>query len=186
RRLDQYYLEGIRPLTIVGSQQAIALGPLMDEILNQERGTAEAQMRQELRNLTALYAVMGTYLLDYQDVYQDCLKPNAIQLTITTQTDTVTKDGFGNEINRVKGWTTKDYYKINPEFEEYFKTIFVTAKKSGPTQMFDLFLNDGRIQQLRQGVRSVTRRMECSSPEIKQLEEGFRAYDQDIERRMQL
>lgn len=184
RELDGYYLEGIWPLMVLGAQQAAAMGPLLDALTGARQGTAAAQAYRGVANLSALYAVLGTYLLEFPDVYAECLKPNAQTVVITTRTDWVTRDAFGNEVRRTEGWTTEDRYLVNPEFVGNFRALFGAAKGSAQAHLFDLFLNDGRITSLRAGMRSTMRETSCASPEIKQLEEGFLAYDRDVKRRL--
>ena len=183
RTLDTDYLSGLRPLLQFGTAQAMRMGPLIDAMLGREQGTAEAEIYREMTNLSVLYPLLGTYLIEYQDVYKKCLKPNARRFTITTRTDQVTVDGFGNEIDRIEGWTTSDAYTINPEFSEQFQILFTEVTGTAQARLFDLFLNDNQVGRLRNGMRTLMREHDCGSPEIKQLEAGFLAYNAEIERR---
>lgn len=184
RRLDAYYMESIRPLMDFGAQQAAALGPLFDALGAAPKGTTQRDLQRSVANLSALYAVMGTYLVNYQDVYKQCLKPSAATFTITKRTDIVTKNGFGTEISRVRGWTQSDTYRVNPEFSQNFDTLFGTASQNGGEMLFDFFLNDGRISQLRSGTRAVMRAHDCNARIIQQFERGMLAYDRDVARRV--
>lgn len=184
RRLDAYYMETIRPLMDFGTQQAVTLGPLLDALSGAAKGTARRDIQRGVANLSALYAVMGTYLVNYQDAYGACLKPNAVSFEITQRTDRVTTDAFGREIARTRGWTQSDTYRINREFESNFNELFGTATSKGGEQLFDLFLNDGRVTRLRSGVKSMMRNTPCSSSTVAQLERGMLAYDTDVSRRM--
>lgn len=184
RRLDAYYMESIRPLMDFGAQQAAALGPLFDALGGLPKGTSKGDIQRSVSNLSALYAVMGTYLVDYQDVYKHCLKPSAATFTISTRTDLVTTNSFGTEIKRTRGWTQSDVYKVNPEFAQNFNVLFGTATRNGGEQLFDFFLNDSRMTRLRSGMREVMRSNDCKSPTIQQFERGMLAYDRDVTRRV--
>ena len=183
RALDRRYVAGIRPLMTFGAQQAMELGPLINALSGQRSGTAEADLAHWLQNLSALHAVLGTYLLNYQDVYAKCLRPDAPKMVVTTQTDYVTRDGFGAEISRREGWTTQDSYRVNPEFGDHFTTLFRAADGAAQAQLLDLLVNDAQITFLRSGVKRVMERHDCASPEVKQLEAGFLAYDRELKRR---
>ncbi len=183
RALDRDYVAGIRPLMTFGAQQVIQMGPLIDALAGQRPGTTAQDMAHGLQNMSALYAVMGTYLVNYDRAYEKCLKPGARTVEISQRTDMVTRDGFGNEIRRVEGWTDRDYYRINPEFSGHFNTLFDTATGSAQQQMLDLFLNDAQITFLRQGAERLMSNYDCASPEVKQLEAGFLAYDRELKKR---
>ena len=183
RRLDNRYLQGVRPLIALGTQQAVTMGPLIDAITGKTPGSSASEIRAAMQNLSVVYAVLGTYLVDYQDVYSKCLKPNARSVTISQRTDLVTRDGFGNEIRRSEGWTTRDTYKVNPEFRNHFQALFDTATGTAQAQLLDLFLNDARVANLRNGTRQLMRSYACDSPQVKQLEKGLIAYDRELKRR---
>lgn len=183
RSLDRRYVAGIRPLMTFGAQQAMELGPLINALSGQRSGTAEADLAHWLQNLSALHAVLGTYLLNYQNVYAKCLQPNAPKMVVTTQTDYVTRDGFGAEISRREGWTTQDSYRVNPEFGDHFTTLFAATDGAAQAQLLDLLVNDAQITFLRQGVERLMDGHDCASPEVKQLEAGFLAYDRELKRR---
>ncbi len=184
RALDQRYLRGIRPLMAFGTQQAIALGPLIDAISGGRRGSAAGELRRGLDNLTVLYAVLGTYLLEFQDVYADCLKPGAVTVQISERTDLVRRDGFGNVVERHEGWTNLDYYKVNPEFRGHFQALFDAAKGTAQARLLDLFINDAQVATLRSATRELMRSHACDSAQVKQLEAGFIAYDRELKRRV--
>lgn len=183
RALDRDYVAGIRPLMSFGAQQVIELGPLINALSGQKAGQVETDIAHWVQNLSALYAVFGTYLVEYQNVYEKCLKPGAATIEISKRTDYVTTDGFGNEISRREGWTDRDYYRVNPEFSGHFNTLFGAATGTAQARLFDLFLNDAKISSLRLDTETLMSKYECDSPEIKQLEKGFLAYDRELKRR---
>lgn len=185
RQLDRTYLEGVRPLMAFGLQQLSELGPLLDAMAGRRAGESKAEIAQVLDNLTAVYAVTGAYLLDYQSVYGKCLRDDAITMTVTTKTDFVTRNGFGTEIGRRPGWTTQDAYRVNAEFAGQLRALFNTANDSAQAQLLDFFLNDATISELRSATRALMREFDCNAPEIKQLEAGLLAYDAEIAARMQ-
>lgn len=182
-QLDRQNLAGITPLVRFGAAQLAELGPLFDTMLGRQPGSSAREASLAAANLTALYAVIGTYLVEYQDAYADCLEPNARVFTITRRTDLVTTDGFGNEISRNEGWTTRDSYQINPEFASQFDALFNTATGSSRAQLLDLLLNDSRIAVLRLGTRRVMADFDCDAAEVRQLEQGMLAYDREVRRR---
>lgn len=184
RALDRRYLQGIRPLLSLGTQQAITLAPLVDTIAGRKRGSTAAELQRGLHNLTALYAVLGTYLLEYQDAYADCLKPNAVTIEISERIDRVRKDGFGNVIERHEGWTERDYYKVNPEFRNQFQSLFDAAKGPELGQLLDLFANDAQVTRLRSATRDLMQTHACDAPQVRQLEAGLLAYDRELKRRV--
>ena len=183
RALDRDYLAGITPLMQFAVQQVSAYGPLMDAMTGRRRGASAEELQRGLLNMTALPAAIGTYLVDYQDAYAECLRPDATQFTITRRTDIVTVDGFGNTLARREGWTNRDDYRVNSEFAGQFRALFDAATGSAQAQLFDLFLNDARIGTLRNGVRRSMSDFACESPEIRQLERGMLAYDAEVRRR---
>ncbi len=183
RALDRDYVSGIRPLMSFGAQQVIELGPLINALSGQKAGRVESDIAHWVQNLSALYAVFGTYLVEYQDVYEKCLKPGAATIEISRRTDYVTTDGFGNEISRREGWTDRDYYRVNPEFSGHFNTLFGAATGTAQARLLDLFLNDAKMSRLRHDTQRLMSKYDCTSPEIKQLEEGFLAYDRELKRR---
>jgi len=183
RALDRDYVAGIRPLMSFGAQQVIELGPLINALSGQRAGQVESDVAHWVKNLSALYAVFGTYLVEYQDVYKKCLKPGATTIEISKRTDYVTTDGFGNDISRRRGWTDRDYYRVNPEFSGHFNTLFGAATGTAQARLFDLFLNDAKISRLRLDTEKLMSTYDCKSPEIQQLEEGFLAYDRELKRR---
>lgn len=184
RRLDTYYMQSIRPLMDFGSQQAAAFGPLLDAISGSPEGTTQRDIQRSVANLSALYPILGTYLVQYQNAYKSCLAASAVTYRISKRTDMVTTDGFGREIRRTRGWTQDDDYTINKEFAQNFDQLFGTATSSGSEQLFDMFLNDGRITRLRSTVSTVMGKYKCSSNTIQQLERGMLAYDRDVTQRM--
>lgn len=183
RVLDRKYMNGIRPLMSFGAQQAIKMGPLIDALSGQVQGTTAGELTRGLENLSALYAVLGAYLISYDGAYGKCLQPDARTIEISRRTDLVTTDGFGNEIRRQEGWTDRDYYRINPEFSDHFDTLFNAATGTAQAQLLDLFLNDANVTRLRRSVEQIMSQHDCASPEVKRLEEGFLAYDRELTKR---
>lgn len=183
RALDRDYTDDIRPLMAFSAQQVVALGPLIDAFSGQERGTTAADIAYGIRNMSVLYAVLGEYLVRYEETYGKCLRPDARTVEISKRVDTVTTDRFGNEIRRIEGWTNRDYYRVNPEFADHVDTLFDAAAGDGRAQLFDMLLNDAKITTLRRDATRLMATHDCASPEVKQLEEGFLAYDLELRRR---
>jgi len=183
RELDRRYLEGITPLMQFGMQQSMSFGPLVDAITGRRPGATASDLARAMHNLTALYAVMGTYLVAYQDRFDDCLGADARTFVITTRTDQVTVDGFGNEIRRQEGWTSRDSYRVKAAFAGQFQALFAAATGSAQARLLDLLANDAQIQRLRSGTAQLMRRLDCDAAEVVQFEAGMLAYDREIRRR---
>ena len=183
RALDREYMEGIRPLMTFSAQQAIKMGPLIDALSGRRQGTTAGEIAYGVQNMSALYAALGAYLVNYDRRYEQCLKPGATTIEISQRTDIVTRDGLGYEIRRVEGWTNRDYYRVNPEFSGHFNTLFNAATGTAQAQLLDLFLNDAKVTSLRQGADRLMANHDCASPEVKQLEAGFLAYDRELRKR---
>ncbi|MEM9287237.1 MAG: hypothetical protein AAGA36_02770 [Pseudomonadota bacterium] len=183
-QLDQDATARLRPLLQLGGQQMALYGDLADAILGRQKGTSAARIDRAMRNFSVLYAVLGTYLTEYQTRYATCLGRNAAGYTITKRTDIVTRNGFGAEIKRTPGWTTEDSYRIPAKFKPQFDALFSTATENDMSKVLDLFLNDNTISRLRDATRQLMETHRCDSPEIQQFETGLQSYDADLQRRL--
>jgi hypothetical protein len=185
RELDAYYVEGVRPLLALGAQQAALLGPVVDAVEGEPPGTSAARLSRAVQAATALYAVLGTYLVAYEDRYgQACLGPGARSITIERTTERVTRDGFGATVRREALWTERDTYRVKGAFAGQFEALFATATDDGRSLLLDLLLNDLRITRLREGTRALMARYGCASDEVLQFERGLLAYDREVRRRV--
>ncbi|MEO0410472.1 MAG: hypothetical protein AAF221_01360 [Pseudomonadota bacterium] len=183
--LDRQALARLRPLLTLGGQQLGLYGDLADALTGKKRGQSAEKMRNAMRHMSVVHAVMGTYLTQYQERYKACQSKGDAVFTITTRNDYVTRDGFGNEVRRRPGWTTKDSYRIPARFRDQFEALFGAAKQNGFGQLLDVFVNDGNVARLRSGTRALMAKHACDSPEVQQFEWGLLAYADDVARRME-
>ncbi|MEM7569316.1 MAG: hypothetical protein AAF337_05935, partial [Pseudomonadota bacterium] len=185
KQLDSQALAGVRPLLSLGGQQMALYGDLADALAGRKRGQSAERIRNAMRHLSVVHAVMGTYLIEYQDRYKACQSKGDSVYTITTRNDYVTRDGFGNEISRRPGWTNKESYRIPAKFRDQFDALFGEATQNSLGQLLDLFANDGNVARLRSGTRALMAKHACDSAEIQQFEWGLLAYSDDVTRRME-
>lgn len=180
RELDQEYLAGIKPLLLFSAAQAAKFGPLLDALEGTKRGESAKSLKRSAANPTALYAVMGVYLVNYQERYADCLDETAPVFTITKQTDFVEKDASGYEIRRLEGWTSSDSYRVKTGFSKQFRALFNSAERSTTSRLLDYFLNDASVENLKKSTLRMMSSFRCDSPEIIQFERGLLAYDERV------
>jgi len=175
RELDARYVAGFKPLAALYAQQVIQMGPLVDALLGRRQGRTAADARTGYATLSIIAPVAGVYLLEYQDRFEACLKPDARVFTVTRSADRVTTRG-SFEIERVRLWTTKDEYRVNPEFFDIFRQVWNTDLNSSGARMLEYFVNDGRISRVADGVRKMMATWDCDAPEIRQFEQNLAAY----------
>ncbi|MEM7691396.1 MAG: hypothetical protein AAF194_02975 [Pseudomonadota bacterium] len=182
RELDQEYLAGIKPLLLFSAAQAAKYGPLLDALAGTKPGESAQNLQASAANPTALYAVMGAYLVNYQEVYADCFDETAPVFTISKQTDFVERDSRGYELRRLEGWTSSDSYKVKRSFSKQFNALFNTVENNPSSQLLDYFLNDAAVENLRGDTVRMMASFTCDSPEITQFERGLLAYDERVRR----
>lgn len=173
RELDAHYTRGYRPM--------LALSGASLSMMNPAAGSA---MEKELANLSAIQGVFGAYLLNYQDSWPKCLKPNDPVFEVTKSQSTVTRDEFGQEISHVTNWTTRDQYKVPTSLAGYFQTLWRSDPRTTDARFMDWLLNDRKTNGLVDGLDGAMKQHGCDSTAVRKLEQGMIAYYGDVSRRL--
>ncbi len=181
RQLDRSILQSVAPLLGLYRQQVetmIALG----EALTGVNVPANNPLTAKLKLPSALGLVAGTYLLHYGREYEDCLKPNALQISYSKRTDTAYKNSMGFTMYTIKGVTVYEDYAINPEFRDMFYDYFSSENDRNTANFMDAIFNGSQLSGLRRGTLATMKKYDCDAPEIGKLEQGMRAYYAHLKR----
>lgn len=180
RALDNEVMAGVKPVMNLAMGSMELLAPLA-QALGGTPVTPQSRQRA-IDNLSAIDAVLGTYLLRFQDVYASCLKPTAAEFVVTRSSDTVTTE-FGREISRVRNWTTEDSYRVNPEDVRYMRELWHLRPQSADVRLFDALLNQDRVQTLLRGLAQAMAAHDCDSPQMSRLVSGMKRYFDNVQAR---
>lgn len=152
RSLDAEYLRTYSTL-----MQSVGIGALVD-------------------SFTLVQPVLATYMFNYDTASAKCLRPDAKEFVVTSGTDWVTQNGWGQELSRTAMSRTETHYRINPEFVRAFEALGESEPDSAAG--LDRFLFGGNIAKVVSGTHSVMRAFPCSDPRILRLERNMLAlYD---------
>lgn len=173
RELDAHYTRGYRPM--------IALAGASLSMMNPAAGPA---LEREAANLSAIHGVFGAYLLNYQDAWPKCLKKTDPVFEVTSSMSTVARDAYGNEISRIRNWTTRDQYKVPASLEPHFRTLWRSDVRTSDARFMDWLLNDQKTNSLVDGLDAAMKQHGCDSPAVEALEQGMIAYYSDVSRRL--
>lgn len=122
--------------------------------------------------------VLAIYLFNYQNKYGSCLNnKNSVTFTVVEEVpDTVVRNLIGVEIARFYGYRSEEQFKIKKEFSPAFRRIGRTKPEGGMSTIADFFLNQGGTDLRRQlitGTKQMMKGFNCSSSEIKQIEQNL-------------
>ncbi|MFH1215213.1 MAG: hypothetical protein V1706_01795 [Pseudomonadota bacterium] len=144
-------------------------------------------IENDMNNISLIVPMFAVYLVDYQDVFKQCLEPNARTFEKTSRTDTVYENGLGVEQYRIEGRTHYSYFKVNKRFVHVFEDVGLSNPDSSLGKMVDsMFSRNSRVDvsQIVNGTRKLMadNKSSCSSEKILTLENNmlqyFNAYQQ--------
>ncbi|MEL7025272.1 MAG: hypothetical protein AAGL69_16175 [Pseudomonadota bacterium] len=132
-------------------------------------------MRWTINQIRLVEPMTATYLLNYQRGYQRCLRADAAKFVVTrTVPTTVTRNLLGIEIARSEGYTTRDEFLINKEFEIIFRHVGTMQPTNFLASMVDQGVGNGGITAVTQGVRRIMDEHACDSVVVERFEDQIK------------
>jgi len=140
-------------------------------------------LEREIDNMTVVDTLAGFFVVSYQHAYSSCMDASPVQIERTVFWDTVTTDGWGNEL-----WRTTDsqtyHYTLNRRHVPVFNEVGVGQDPEQVdmlSSMFGAFLPQNLkgsysiLSDALRGLRLGMQQFDCSSPEMQQLEQRLTA-----------
>lgn len=152
-------------------------------------GGGRASVKERVLSASLAPMMLSTYVLNYQSVYpQRCLGENPAASSWQTVTTWVTKNGFGEVVDRdVQRGGVETFY-VKRKLAPVFKLIGPEGGRAdGDRVLSAIFATPGQLTALElvQGLRTAMRRLDCDSPQMLRFEDNLLRYI-DLKRSGQL
>jgi hypothetical protein len=181
RELDRQFMAPYKASMLPAIQHIAPLLNLMSGVRAGQGGYAAAA--EKAFDSASMIAPMFTiYLVEYEGRLGQCLEPDAVNIKITTTSETVFRDGYGTYKYSVRHPDQVEYFKVNRRFAPVFEKVGTAKPDSMLVKMLDRgFGSQGRMtaNDLVTGTRELMKRLDsegCGSPLMQRMEANMLAY----------
>ncbi|MCP5286073.1 MAG: hypothetical protein H6933_14380 [Burkholderiaceae bacterium] len=178
--LDQAFREPYKAMLLPMLQQTAPLMNLFAQVGGVRMDYA-AMATRAMDNISLIAPMFAVYLIEFEGRLGPCLDKDAVRFTITTTSETVYRDGWGNYKYSVPDPDRVEHFRVNRRFESVFREVGLSNPQSLLGQLLDSGFRNGNrvgIGELVQGTRALMQRFDregCNSPLMRRMEAAMLA-----------